>query len=78
MFGIRGFFLHHVVRQRHGQTLFGQPQRLLAFGRRDQIRGAQLVVHSPASPVRQVFHRPPEVFFRRDGRASRALALCVS
>ena len=71
------FFLRNIVRERDGHALFRQRQRLLPLGRRDQIGGSELVVSPPSSPVRKLFQRPAEVFFRGDRRVSIALAPCM-
>jgi hypothetical protein len=52
--GIRvvlGLFSQHVVRERHGGTVFDERDRLFALGRGDQVGRPELIVRAPASPV---------------------------
>ena len=47
------FYGIDVSGQRHGDAIFHQTGRLLALRRRDQVQRANLIVFSPASPVRE-------------------------
>ena len=54
-------FLNHVVGERYCCAILYECQRLLSFGRRDEVRSAEFVFLTPASPVGKLLHRLPEV-----------------
>ena len=74
---IRSLFLHDIVGQRYAHALFSQRHRLLPFGRRDKVGGAEFVVFSPSAPVRKFLHRPAEILLRCNRLASIARTLCI-
>lgn len=71
--GIRSMFLRDIVRERNRHAFRNQSEGLFPLRRSDQVGGTELVVISPSSPVRELFHPTAKVFFIRHGRARTAL-----
>src|SRR5881397_1570460 len=74
---IDGAFLNHIVSQGYGYAILCEGQRLLSFGRRNEVRSAELVFFAPASPVGELFHGPPEIRIGLN-RGARALGLSIT
>jgi hypothetical protein len=74
---IRGTLLHDIMRERNRQAFCNQSHGLFSLRRSDQVGGAEFVVTSPSSPVREFFQPTAEVFFICHGRARTALTQCL-